>query len=86
MSLDAVLSRFMQQSPVTVMAHAIFDRVLEPGWLDQLFETYRQRQYKRELLFSTAVEYMSVVALGLQRSLHAAVQASKDLPVSLAAL
>jgi len=86
MCLDAVLSRFIQQSPVTVMAHAIFDRVLEPGWLDQLFETYRQRQYKRELLFSTAVEYMSVVALGLQRSLHAAVQASKDLPVSLAAL
>jgi IS4 transposase len=68
------------------MAHAVLDRVLEPGWLDQLFETYRQRQYKRELLFSTTVEFMSVVALGLQRSLHAAVQASKDLPVSLAAL
>jgi IS4 transposase len=68
------------------MAHAVLDRVLEPGWLDQLFETYRERQYKRELLFSTAVEFMSVVALGLQRSVHAAVQAGKDLPVSLAAL
>lgn len=86
MCLDAVLSRFIQQSPATVMAHAVLERVLEPGWLDQLFETYRQRQYKRELLFSTAVEFMSVVALGLQRSVHAAVQAGKDLPVSLAAL
>lgn len=86
MVLDAVLSRFIQQSPVTVMAHAILARALGPEWLDQMFETHRQRQYKRELLFSTAVEFMSVVALGLQRSVHAAVQARKDLPVSLAAL
>jgi len=86
MCLDAVLSRFVEQSPVTVMTQMLVDRALEPSWVDELFERYRQRQYKRELLFSTTVELMSLVALGLQPSVHAAVQARKGLSVSLAAL
>jgi IS4 transposase len=86
MCLDAVLSRFVEQSPVTVMAQVVLDRALEPGWIDGLFEAHRQRQYRRELLFSTAVELMSLVSLGLQPSVHAAVQARKGLSVSLAAL
>ena len=68
------------------MAQVALERSLEPGWIDTLFEEHRQRQYTRELLFSTTVDLMSVVALGLQPSVHAAAQARKDLPVSLAAL
>ena len=86
MVLDAVLARFIEQSPITVMAQVALERSLEPGWIDTLFEEHRQRQYTRELLFSTTVDLMSVVALGLQPSVHAAAQARKDLPVSLAAL
>jgi IS4 transposase len=51
-----------------------------------VFEEHRQRQYPRELLFSTIVELMSLVSLGLRPSLHAAAPQMEDLPVSLAAL
>jgi len=86
MVLDAVLARFVEQSPITVMAQLALERSLEPGWIDGLFEEHRQRQYTRDLLFSTTVDLMAVVAVGLQPSVHAAAQARKDLPVSLAAL
>jgi hypothetical protein len=32
------------------------ERVLDPSWLDEVFEEYRGRQYERELLFSTVVD------------------------------
>ncbi|SEJ61967.1 hypothetical protein SAMN04244572_04677, partial [Azotobacter beijerinckii] len=56
------------------------------AWVDEVFETNRQRQYPRELLFSTVVELMSLVSLGLRPSLHAAARQMDNLPVSLAAL
>lgn len=87
MVLDGVLERFVEQSPITVMARLALQKALEPKWLDELFEQQRQTQYTRELLFSTTVEIMSVVAVGLRPSIHAAAQAAADtLPVSLAAL
>jgi len=86
MVLDAVLSRFIEESPITVMAQVAMQQALEPGWVDELFERHRQRQYTRQLLFSTTVDLMSLVALGLRPSVHAAAQAQKELSVSLAAL
>jgi IS4 transposase len=85
-ALDAVLARFIERSPVTVLAQLSLQRAFEADWIDALFDAHRQRQYKRELLFSSVVDLMSLVALGLQPSVHAAAQAKKDLPVSLAAL
>jgi IS4 transposase len=86
MVLDPILERFIEATPVAVMARATLERALEAGWADRLFEEYRERQYTRELLFSTTVELMAVVALGLQPSIHAAARAREDLGVSLAAL
>jgi hypothetical protein len=51
-----------------------------------LFEQQRQRQYTRELLFSTEVDLMARVAWGLRPLLHAAVHASDTLKVSRQAL
>ena len=67
------------------MARVALERAIEPGWVDEVFEAHRQRQYSRELLFSTVVELMSLVSLGLRPSLHAAARQA-ELPVSLAAL
>ena len=39
--LDAVVARFEEQSPLTLMARLIVQRVLDPSWLDALFETER---------------------------------------------
>jgi hypothetical protein len=86
MVLNAVLGRFIEQSPITVMAQLALQQALEESWVGELFERHRQRQYTRELLFSTTVDLMSLVALGLRPSVHAAAQAQKELSVSLAAL
>ena len=86
MVLDEVLQRFAKESPVTVMARLTMQRALSPEWMDELFEEHRHQQYTRELLFSTQVELMGLVALGQRPSLHAAAQAMKELPVSVAAL
>lgn len=51
-----------------------------------MFAAHRQRQYPGELLFSTVVELMTLVSLGLSPSLYAAATTAQHLPMSLAAL
>jgi IS4 transposase len=54
--------------------------------VDEVFEAHRQRQYPRELMFSSIVELMTLVTLGMRPSLHAAARQHEGLAVSLAAL
>ncbi len=42
MVMDAVVQRFVKQSPATVMARLALQRALEPGWIDALFEQERE--------------------------------------------
>jgi IS4 transposase len=86
MALDAILERFVAGSPITVMAQLGLEWVFEPKWMNDVFEEYRGRQYERELLFSTVVDIVALVALGMQPSVHAAVRAREELRVSLAAV
>jgi len=86
MMLKSMLERFAERSPVTVMTQVGLECAVGSDWLNELFNEFRERQYTRELLFSSTVELMSLVALGLQPSVHAAAQAKGDLGVSLAAL
>lgn len=67
---DEVLARFEKQAPASVMARLALEKVMPAAWIDEVFEANRQRQYPRELLFSTVVELMSLVYLGLRPSLH----------------
>lgn len=85
MIANEVLRRFAQQSPLTMMAQLGLDRALDAKWIDEMFEKESKAQYTRELLFSTTVEAMSLVAMGLRPSVHAAAQ-SMQLPVSIQAL
>ena len=68
------------------MARLALEQALPADWVDEMFELHRQRQYPRELMFSTIVELMTLVTLGLRPSLHAAARKMGDLPVSVAAL
>lgn len=81
-----VLARFEKKTPASVMTKLILEQAVPAAWVDQVFEEHRQRQYPRELLFSTIVELMSLVSLGLRPSLHAAARQMEHLPVTLAAL
>jgi IS4 transposase len=84
-AFDAILERFVKDSPVSVMARLVLQRAISAEWVDSLFEENRERQYTRQLLFSTVVGLMSVVAMGLRPSLHAAAKAA-EVGTSLAAL
>jgi len=83
---EEILKRFEEQAPVSVMGRMVLERALDPAWVDAVFAQHRQRQYPRELLFSTVVELMMLVALRLRPALHAAAKKMENLPVSLAAL
>jgi IS4 transposase len=86
-SVDAVLKRFVKQAPIAVMARLGLQRAISADWVNEVFERHSNTQYTRELLFSTVVDLMSLVALGLRPSLHAAAQKMRDdLPVSITAL
>jgi len=82
-----VLERFEKQAPGAMMAHLALEQALPASWIDEVFQAHRSRQYSRELLFSSVVELMLLVTLGLRPSLHAAARKMAErLPVSLAAL
>ena len=82
-----LLDRFVDQSPICVMARGLMERALTPQCLDALFEKTAQRQYTRELLFSTTVDVMALVVCRVQPSVHAAYQARKaEIGVSVRAL
>lgn len=86
MALDVVVQRFMEQCPVAVMARLAMERAISADWVDDVFEQHRRRQYTHELWFSTVVDLMALVAMGMRPSLHAAAKASPELKVSMAAL
>jgi IS4 transposase len=76
----------MEKAPVAVMARLGLQRAITADWVNEVFEQHSETQYTRELLFSTVVDLMSLVALGLRPSLHAAAQKAEDLPVSITAI
>lgn len=63
------------------MARLALEQALPAWWIDEMFDAHRQRQYPRELLFSTVVELMTLVTLGLRPSLHAAARKMPELGV-----
>jgi IS4 transposase len=82
--LSGVLERFKQKSAITVMAQMGMARALDSKWIDTLFEQHSNSQYTRELLFSTTVDLMSLVSLGLSPSVHAAAKSmGKQLSVAV---
>jgi len=83
---SSVLEWFERHAPASVMACLALEHALPAGRVDGVFEAHRQRQYARELMFSTVVELTTLVSLGLRPSLHAAARQMPSLPVSLASL
>jgi len=63
---------FVQRSPIGVMARAIVERFFEAEHLDALFRRTAVGQYERNLLFSSVVDLMQSVVLGVEPSVLAA--------------
>jgi hypothetical protein len=87
MVLSDVFERFVKGSPVAVMARALMERALEPSVLDGLFRKEANRQYEKELLFSSLVNLMALVVCGIRPTVRTAYKAMREqLPVTLTAL
>jgi hypothetical protein len=76
--LSPVFKPFVEQSPISVMARSMMERVLNPDQLNQWFDTTANEQYTKDLLFSSLFDIMSQVVQGSRRSVHAAYQASRE--------
>lgn len=82
MLLENLFQRFVERSPVAVMARGLLERALDTTAVDALFERTARRQYTRALLFSSAVQLLAEVVCGLRPSLRAAYQHSPE-PLSV---
>jgi IS4 transposase len=78
MLLGPIFERFCEHSPVSVMARGAMEYALASGPLDALFDRCAERQYTREVLFSSLVDLMALVVTGIRKSVHAAYQASPE--------
>ena len=52
---DSILERFVETTPLTVMARTALERALDPSWVDALFEDQRDT-IKLKNLVSTVVD------------------------------
>jgi hypothetical protein len=78
MLLDTIFAPFVKERPICVMARAVLERLLDAQRIDTLFAHTAERQYIRELMFSSLVQLMSEVVLGVHPTVHAAYQSHKD--------
>ena len=76
--LGKVFERFVEKAPVAVMVRGILERVLGAEALDALYDRVADRQYTRELLFSSVFQLMNLVVCRIQPSIHAAYQDNKE--------
>ena len=76
--LNPIFEKFVEKSPVSVMARGMMERVLNPAQLDQWFDKTAQEQYTKDLLFSSVFDIMTQVVSGSRRTVYAAHQASKE--------
>ena len=87
MIMSAVLEKFIRHSPVTVMMRAAMEHALDPVAVDAMFERTAERQYVRDLLFSSVVDLVSLVVAKIQPSIHAAYEMVREtLPVTLTSI
>ena len=80
-----VLERFIQNRPVAVMVRVLLESFLNADKLDRWFDTVRQAQYTKEILFSSIVGLMLHVVCNIRPSVHSAYRHA-DLQASVVAL
>jgi len=82
-----ILERFEQQSPFAVLLRTILQRLLPPEKLDKLFVDTAEKQYERNLLFSTLMMLMLEVVLRCSPSVnHSHTRHKDEVGVSVSAV
>ena len=69
---DGVLQKFADRAPASVMVRVLLEHLLNAERLEAWFDTTRERQYTRTLLFSSLVGLMLQVVCRVQANVNAA--------------
>ena len=72
MVFDEVFSRFIKESPVSVMYRGVLENIFSAERLDRMFEETAQRQVSGDLLFSTCADLLGLVVTGSHKSVNSA--------------
>ena len=72
-----VFERFIQNRPVAVMVRVLLESLLNADHLDRWFNTVRQSQYTKDILFSSIVGLMLNVVGNIRPSVHSAYRHSE---------
>ncbi len=67
-----ILQKFAEKAPTTVMVRVLLEHLLNAEKRDRWFETTCEKQYTRDILFSSLVGLMLHVVCKTQASVHAA--------------
>ena len=87
MMFDEVVDRFVEQSAASVMFRGTLENVVTAELLDEMFVATAKRQRPGELLFSSVVDLLAMVASGSRKSVNDAYRARKEhLSVSVASV
>lgn len=78
MFLGEVIDRFVEQSAVSVMFRGTLENAVTAELLDEVFATTAKRQRCGELLFSSVVDLLALVATGSRKSVNHAYKAKKE--------
>ena len=73
-----ILDRFVTKSAVSVMFRGTLENAVTPELLDEVFAKTAKRQRCGELLFSSVVDLLAVVATGSRKSVNDAYLARKE--------
>ncbi|MFE8033573.1 transposase [Thiohalocapsa marina] len=73
---DGVLQRFAERAPASVMVRGLLERLLNAERLERWFESTREEQYTRQILFSSLVGLMLQIVCRVQANVHAAYRQS----------
>ncbi len=73
-----VFDRFVEQSAVSVMFRGTLENAVTPKLLDEMFASTAKQQRSGELLFSSVVNLLALVATGSRKSVNEAYNAKKE--------
>lgn len=80
-----VFERFIQNRPIAIMVRVLLENFLNADKLDCWFNTVRQSQYTKDILFSSIVGLMLNVVCNIRPSVHSAYRHS-EIQASVVAL
>jgi IS4 transposase len=78
MVFGEVIGRFVEQSAVSVMFRGTLENVVTAELLDEVFVATAKRQRSGELLFSSVVDLLALVATGARKSVNDAYKSKKE--------